>query len=372
MAYLAGQTITDFISLTDSNGTAITGATLTVVSAVAPGNGTFTPVITEIGSGAYKIEITTSTGLDGQWFLWLRYAGPPVQNFTQTYDVDSPVGVAVGVSTLVGGTTLLTLRRQVGERTGDVLICTASEAGTTSSFIDLVRAAVESNSLTGRLARFSAGTTANLGADRRVTGNTKATGTVSVSPALSAATAVGDGVELWNERDAGALPDQVDRWVNEAIAAVAGQAGQEVLATVGTNFDANAPVLALATTWRSVNSVDWQDADSLWHPIPPDHLRVDRAGRTIEVIKGSRYIIDGYAVRIRGQAEPAQLTTDTDATTVDGEWIVYQAAAWALHATAHRRYDSADARALAQAYQGRADTIRPKVRRLQRRGTVRL
>jgi hypothetical protein len=98
VAYFAGETVTDRVVLVDAAGAAIAGATLTVVSALKPSGASFAPSVVEVGGGVYSVGIATAAGEEGQWSLWLRYAGPPVQNFTAVYDID-----AAGAAVLVPG-----------------------------------------------------------------------------------------------------------------------------------------------------------------------------------------------------------------------------------------------------------------------------
>lgn len=250
------------------------------------------------------------------------------------------------------------LRLWVGEILGDVKSLTATAVGTTTTFIDLKNNAVLGDSLTGRILYFT-GPVNNLGLERRITGNTESTGTLTFA-AVTTAPALADTAELWNDRNTGVIPStQVHNFINRAIAAVERLFLTEVSAEYA--FKSTTPAFALAqSTWIAVvQGAEWKDGANVWHHIPSADVRVDRANRTVEIRNTPRDLADGRTVRLRGYTAAGALTSDTAETSVNAEYVATQAAAWLLAATWHKRSDARDAKQQAGELQARADVLRP-------------
>jgi hypothetical protein len=259
-------------------------------------------------------------------------------------------------------TTRADLRRWVGRLVGDLIVCTATDAGTTATFIDSRNLATENNSLVGRrgFISFSAAS-ANSGLTVRVTSNVKTARSVSFEPELPAATQQGDVLELYHERGLGPTPDEIHAVLNDYIGSVKDLSLTEVQGD-GATFDKTQPAIAIDDSWGWFTGADWKDDWGLWHPIPPADLRVNVPDRTVEITNRSALVADARVVRLRGQSEDALLTNDTSTTTVDSEWLAYQAAAQLLISMSHRAHDPAQVERRAQYFQSLADQRRPKVR----------
>lgn len=259
-------------------------------------------------------------------------------------------------------TTRADLRRWVGRLVGDLIVCTATDAGTTTTFIDSRNLATENNSLVGRrgFISFSAAS-ANSGLTVRITSNVKTARSVSFEPELPAATAQGDVMELYHERGLGPTPEEIHAVLNDYIGSVKDLALTEVQSS-GAEFDRHAPVIAIDATWGWFSGADWRDDWELWHPVPPADLRINVPGRTVEITNRSALVADSRMVRLRGQVEDGALTSDTSTTNVDAEWLAYQAAAQLMISMAHRAHDPAQVERRAQYFQSLADQRRPKVR----------
>src|SRR5690349_5377079 len=121
MAHLVGDTITDYIDLFDASGTAITGATFTTTTQDPDGD-SFTLTVTEQTGGRYRVRFTADAA--GQWYWRAVYAGPPVQVFHETVDVDATATVAGSIAA-TSGQTRKDLRRMVGRGLGDCVVCVA-------------------------------------------------------------------------------------------------------------------------------------------------------------------------------------------------------------------------------------------------------
>lgn len=223
-------------------------------------------------------------------------------------------------------TSRTTVRRWVGRLLGETFVATATQAGTTLQFTDEEKLARENGSLAGRLAYYSGGTAANLGTTRRVAGNAKSSATLTVGRAWPAASAIGDELELWNEREVGAAPDEVHEAINRYLLSVADKALAPVTA-VPAAFAWSSPVIALDPTWFCFSGADWQDRSGEWVPVPWADLRVDPTGRTVELRNRPRTLAGGNLVRVRGHVSPTSLATDDATTAVDAQWLATAVAA---------------------------------------------
>ena len=363
--HVAGQTLADYVMHTDASGAPVTGATFTVMTARKPDGSAFTPTITEIGGGVYKIEFATGRTEDGEWYLLIAdLALTPDRYYDSSWDVD-PSWVDPTGSGVTSASTRAQLRRSVGRLIGDLIVCTSTQtpgSNGTEYFYDSLNLAVENNSLVGRRVWYAqAFNGANRALSRRVSQNSKTETWIRLAPPLPASTYAGDVVELWNERDLGPTPEEVNEAVNAAIAAVTDAA---VLDTVGpeTPFDHNAPVMAIDAAWSFFSGADWKDDRGIWHRVPPADLRVDAANRTVELRNRSSRVASGRKVRLRGNASALPLTDDAQSTPVDAEWVTYQAAANLLIAMSHRAHDPASVERKAQYFQTLSDGRRPKTR----------
>lgn len=224
-------------------------------------------------------------------------------------------------------TTRQELRQAIGRLTGDMLKCTATAVGTTTTFLDTLNLYRGDGSLEGRIGWFASGTAGNLYSTVRVTGNVRSTFTATFTPAVAAITAVGDVLELWNERGQGYLPADVNSAINDAIALVAEQnttpADTEIAA-----FDADDPYLTIPATWEFFGGARYQDGDSLWHDIPitPFNADVDIQNRQLRLKGEVAQAADTRTVRLFGDIAATALTIDTASTGVNAYWLTHHAA----------------------------------------------
>lgn len=358
----AGQPIVDYLTHTGWDGNAIAGATFTVVAARKPDGTAFSPTITDLGNGLYKVEIATARTESGAWYLLLSDTSlTPDKYYDSLWDVDPPSSESsAGVS---GGVTRATLRRGIGRLMGDVIVATCTAGGTTTTAIDTVNLNYENAGLVGRMVYVHAATnTANEGLIRRITGSTKATGTITFTPALPAATASGDVLELYSSRAVGPGPLEIHEAINRAIQAARDNHVSPVLATEVTLNYAN-PVVTIPSTWTFFGGAEWKDFEDIWRPVPKADLRIDPVGRTVQFMNRARWLADQRGVRLRGYLPPAALDSDDDGTSVDAEWLMNQAAAdlWMASSERHST-DPQSAERKAQYFQGKADGLRAKTR----------
>lgn len=362
---VAGETLVDYVAHTDASGSPVTGATFTVVSARKPDGSAFAPTITEIGNGVYRIQIATGRTESGEWYLLLEDGAlSPARRYDSSWDVD-PSWVDPTASGVTSASTRAQLRRQVGRLIGDLVVCTATETpvgNQASTFIDSLNLAVENNSLVGRRVWYAqAFHGANRGLSRRISENGKTTTSIRIAPDLPASTVAGDVIELWNERDLGPTPEDVNEAINAAIGSVTDLALMEAVSAEQA-FDRTSPVLALPAAWSFFSGADWKDDAGIWHQVPPADLRIDVPSRTVELRNRSSRVATGRKVRFRGQASALPLTDDAQSTPVDAEWVTYQASSNLLIAMSHRAHDPASVERKSQYFQTLADARRPKTR----------
>lgn len=220
-------------------------------------------------------------------------------------------------------TTRQALRQEIGRLTGDMLKCTATATGTTTTFIDKLRLYRGDGSMEGRIGWVAAGTTANLYSMVRVTGNTRSTFTVTFADtALTSATATGDVIEFWNERGQGYWPDDVNTEINAAITAVADQVTTPADTEID-DFDFDDPYVDIPAGWLYFGGAFYEDADGLWIEIPAteNHMEIDTQSRTIRLKGEARRLADTYTVKLIGDIASTTLSADTDTTAVNPEWL---------------------------------------------------
>jgi hypothetical protein len=224
------------------------------------------------------------------------------------------------------------LRQEIGRLTGDMLKCTATANGTTTTLIDKLRGYRGDGKLAGRIGWVAAGTAANLYSMIRVTGNVRSTFTISFTDtALTSSTATGDVIELWNADGMGFYPDDVNSEINAAIAAVSGLTTAPDEEEVAS-FDADDPVLTIPADWEFFGGVRWLDTTEtttgVWKEIEANDFNLDIDVRNREVrLKGeiARRVHD-KTTRLYGDVASTALAVDTDATSVDAEWLTHYVA----------------------------------------------
>lgn len=215
------------------------------------------------------------------------------------------------------------LRQEIGRLTGDMLRCVATSNGTTTTFIDALRLAKGNGTLTGRIGWLSGGTSANLGQMVRVTGNVKQTTSITFADTpLPSATATGDEIELWNENGIGSWPDDVNAEINAAITTVSAAVtapDEEII----DDFAFDDPYLDIPADWQYFGGLWYEDSDGLWIEIPPteDFIEIDAQNRTLRLKGTARERADTYRVKLVGDIAATPLTTDSDQTSCDAEWL---------------------------------------------------
>lgn len=221
-----------------------------------------------------------------------------------------------------------TIRQNVGTQLGDMVLCTATSAGTTTTFLDVNNLVLPNNEYKGRTIWFRDGTLANLEQSRKINASTFATGTVQWGVALPEATAEGDEAELWNLRGTGWEPQEINRLIT-----IAHREAQEHIPIPMTSsemdFSYDDPVLTIPEAMVTVTGLEFQDAGhSGWRSVEYGQRtgapgwRVDRASREIRIDGNWRYRLDGYTLRIHGEQKESPLEDDTDLTAINAEYLI--------------------------------------------------
>lgn len=243
------------------------------------------------------------------------------------------------------------LRQQIGRLTGDMLKCTATANGGTGTYFDSINLYRGDGRLSGRIGWFAAGTSANLYSVIRVTNNTRSDQSIAFTPNVASNTATGDVLELWNENGEGYLPADVNDEINVAIQTMGGG----VLSydeDASQTFDFDDPYLDIPADWDYFSGAYYQDINDVWHEIPitPYQVDVDPNNRVIRLKGQIARLADNNLVRLTGQIAASTLTSDTQSTDVDAEWLTAYVAYKLMFAGMRRTSGNDDERSTRMAF----------------------
>jgi hypothetical protein len=256
-----------------------------------------------------------------------------------------------------------------------MLLCTGTANASTTTFTDTLNLNHEQSILVNRQGIFSGGTAANLERIVRVSANVKSTQTLTFTPEAAEATAIGDELELWNERDEGVTPAAIGELINDAILDLGEHAPVPVTSDAFT-FSANAPEIDIdelevgevvdGTNWEIITGVEWKPADTsdtvfAWVRVDSPDFHVDRHARTVTIRGQHLWLCDSMQMRVKGANIPGILEADTDTTAVNFEWLTHQVAAQALGLRLEKAFDRRDVEGRLLQLQQRADNLRGRV-----------
>lgn len=261
------------------------------------------------------------------------------------------------------GTSRATLRRAIGRLCGDLIVATATDTGTDTTLVDSTNLVAGDDALVGRQLYPVAGTAANLGKTRRVSGNAEATGTATVSVAWPAATAAGDVVECYASRSVSPTPEEIHDKINDVIRAVA---DVNLLLTENTPaaFDAADPYIDLPAGWVGFVKAMWQDGLGIWHDVPKATTTLHRflgSYGQVELTGEGRWLADGREVMLVGVSPASELSSDSATTTINPDWIVKQSAGELLIQNARTYEDPAGAERRGNLWLQQASSSVPRV-----------
>lgn len=268
-------------------------------------------------------------------------------------------------------TTLAQLRRDTAELLGDLLVLLATTSGSTTTFTDVHNLARTQGSMTNWIGVVTAAAdSANLGREVRLIGPDQALRTVTLDPPLPAATALGDVLEVYFHRGTGWRPSDYRRAINRAIRSVQGNHLADIQGSAAP-FDRGVGTIAIPAEWRGVYGVEVEGSDGVWRDLEPRlwDLRISATGPVITILEEARYRLGTRNVRLLGATEPPELVLDSDATTVDSDYLVNMAAAELLMAGSHRQTDR-DTERTVMFFEQRANARLAKARRRPRANWV--
>ncbi len=242
-------------------------------------------------------------------------------------------------------TTRLQLFQDIALELGDFIELEATATGTTTTFVSTEDMLFPDGSLDGREAWYATAqtaSTANAQTRRLITDTDYDNATIEVSPAWSANPQIGDVLYLVNSRGTGVTVKEIHQKINQLIRRVAVELGDEVAGTPQA-FDYTSPALAVPTTWEDVLGVqvefDSTTYAGIYDSVIGDPLTYQRADRTAVVKPQFRAGWHGLNVRLIGTTAAAELSDDTDTTSVPASWIAKLGAAQLLEAAAKRSGD---------------------------------
>lgn len=253
------------------------------------------------------------------------------------------------------------LRRAIGRLCGDLIVATATAAGTTTTFSDSVNLVTSEDGLIGRQAYYVSGHASNLGTVRRVSDN-DSSGGITVSTAWAQASAQNDVVELYASRSISPSPAEIHDKINEAIRSIAEQ-HLTLVDDASTTFDADSPYIAIPTGWIGLTDAFWTDTQGIKQRIPKADRTLHRAFGTngqVELSGVSRSRADSAVITLIGVTAAPELNADADTTSINPDWITKQAAGELLIQNSRTYEDTAAAERKGNLWLQQAAMLLPK------------
>ena len=248
-------------------------------------------------------------------------------------------------------TTRLQLFKDILLGLGDFVQLTATATGKTTTFISTTDMLYGDGGLNGREVWYAtsagAGSAANKWTRRVVTDTDEDTGTITVSPAWSAAPIANDVVILANSRATGVTIPEIHHKIDELIRRVAGEMAIEA-ADTAAEFASTSPKINIPTAWEWFLGIQIEKDSTLtnvWDCLPAAAYRVDKwdSPKTVTILDRFRPICHGKRLRLIGANELSTMTDDTTTTTAPAPWLVKTAVYELLEAAYARAGDIASA-----------------------------
>jgi len=380
MSYPVNAAITDTFILRDNSNVAITGKVsadfATVEAYLTTDSGTTASVtIAEIGSGEYTAAFTPTT--TGTWTLHVVYdSGGVFKEFSDTYQVQTAVSSGAGVTISITGARMTSrreLRRRIADRLGDLVILEATSASLSdTSFIDALNISGAADNLVGR--QFAVATGPNAGHVARIVSSTESTNTITFTPHAPSDFGAGDVLEVVNERSRGWTVAEYNRAINAAIDDAWPLAAARFAATITGAFTIESPTIEIPEAMNEIAAVSWQDgSDDTWIDIertdPFYGWTADGTSGLITIRGAPALLADDRPVRLIGYGRHPQLTSDSDETALNPEWLVAECC-YRLSVSGADR-DGARANTILL-YQREAEKYRPRIRTLRTPSTIRV
>lgn len=224
---------------------------------------------------------------------------------------------------------LVEIRRAVGNRSGDMVLLTATAAGTTTLLADRNNLWLPDDSCRGRMLLFLDGL--NAGEKRVVTASAQSTTQVEWGVALPVAVADGDVAELWRKRGQGYDPiADVNAAINTNIRIAAAYTWTDDMESIVAPFDVTTGAFAVPADVRVIAAVEYEDGGGRWNAIPlagsiaTDGWSLNRGAGTVALNGSYGRLANSRAIRLRVLRDLAALDDDDDTTSVSFEWLVAQ------------------------------------------------
>lgn len=360
--------------LRDNAGLPFTGLVDTdfaVLEAYALSQPTTTAVVSvvEIGEGEYSFSFSPSSA--ATWTLHIVFADPSLpipREYSATWIVD-PIGAGGAgapttdvLSTIGPLTSLFDLRRAVAEEFGDFHELIATATGADNTVIDDERLVLANNAYAGSQAYVKAGTAANIGVARFVTGSSTTSHSLTVNPHFPAPTQSGDVFWLFCLRGKGYVLSELDRAINRAIRFARSFTTIVLSVEMITPFDKDVGTLTIPNYFTGISSVEAMDETGMWSEVrrasaPSGNGWMLLPGRQMRITGTEGALIDGFGLRLHGEGLPLELTAGSEMTSIPSEWIVYQACAYLSRQGMDRLPQRADRERLMQYYENLAEQL---------------
>lgn len=323
---VAGEPLETYLKHVAPGNVPVTGETFTVVHALAPDGRTFTPVVTELGNGTYKVVAPTERDFaPGTYYIEVQASSGDF--YSETFDLTRTQPVMRIEQAMVGsGSTRAELRRAVAAELGDLVMATATRDATTDTLIDDVHLARETRHFNGMQLMCVEGDERNIGKVATVTASSGPERSVTFTPALPAMTVAGDVFELVNRRGMGWTFDQYNRAINVAIQRAGEQHAEIPYSEVVTQYGTwRSPEIVIPDAFTSFSAVVVADRFGQKRKVPQTDLRVDRYARTVTIRGNARkWFHSPTSVTVQGYVRPAPLETDYARTSVPMEWLIVE------------------------------------------------
>lgn len=324
---IAGETLRTYINYLYPTNEPITGATFTTVAALRSDDTTYPFTLTELGNGAYMVEVITApSDPAGEWLLVVE-ADLDGTRFEEVFDIR-----AVGFPQFVpqpapqSGPSRMEMRRAIASSLGDLTRVNATAAGQEGTIIDNVNLAQPLNAFNGmQIICTSSSWPQNIGHIGTVMSNSPAEKSINIEPPMPMPSMPGDEFDLYNYRGNGWTVDQYNSAINQSIS----RAGDEhsPLPYVAT-IDHDDEYLTIPAEFSHFSGVQAVDRRGSRKEVPTKDYSIMRGTREL-TLKG-RYSYRGgqyRTLRIVGSRRPDQLLTDDARTHIPFDWMVEQAAA---------------------------------------------
>lgn len=258
--------------------------------------------------------------------------------------------------------TFAQLRRDAADLLGDLLVLRATDPSDGTAFYDgtnLKRTAGSMDNWIGVVGETA--NPANGAYEVRLTGPPPTVASVSLTPRLPAAVAIGDTLDVFFHRGTGWRPNDYRRAANRAIRTVQANHGAEAVGPAA-GFDPAVGSIPIPPAWRGVYAVEIQGGDGLYRDLGPDRWDVRGGEAVVALLDDGRGGLDGRLVRLLGVSDPPELVADGDTTTVDPDYLINAMAADLMMSGAHRQIER-EAEGRAMLFEQRANARLAKARR---------